>query len=42
MTLTAKSVTKLDDLEKMIDWARLEFKPVKSSGLVLKRFKIKG
>jgi hypothetical protein len=44
MTITAKSVTEgrwmLEDLQKMINWARMEFKPAKSRSLVLRRGKV--
>ena len=54
MTITAKSVVEcrwmLEDLERLISWARMKFKPEKSRSLVLKKgkvntrmkFKIKG
>ena len=44
MTILAKSDTEgrwmLEDLEEMIDWARMEFKPAKSRSLVVKRGKL--
>ncbi|KAK0138093.1 hypothetical protein N1851_025635 [Merluccius polli] len=41
LTITAKSVPEgrwiLEDLVKLIDWARMDFKPAKSRSLVLRR-----
>jgi hypothetical protein len=44
MTITAKSVVEgrwmLEDLEHLITWARMEFKPAKSRSLVLKKGRV--
>jgi hypothetical protein len=44
MTITSKSVVEarwtLEDLEKLITWARMKFKPAKSRSLVLKKGKV--
>merc|ERR1711894_263325 len=44
MTVTAKSVVEgrwmLEDLEKLISWARMRFKPAKSRSLVLQKGKV--
>lgn len=44
LTITAKSVLEgrwiLEDLVKLTDWARMEFKPEKSRNLVLRKGRI--
>lgn len=44
MTITAKSVLQgdliLQDLGELIDWARMKFKPAKSTRQILKKKKV--